>query len=131
MSPARWRASSTARWTVPWCSLHQRSARACAGTGGRRTRHRTPWWANGPGHRRYRRYRPGDGPTFAGLGATVHVLGRNPKVRRTVAGIPRRFRVPEVIGEVCDVSDLDAVAAWTTEFGNRVPALDGLVHNAG
>ncbi len=69
---------------------------------------------------------------FAGLGATVHVLGRNPeKVRRTVAGITAEVPGSEVIGEVCDVSDLDAVAAWTTEFGNRVPALDGLVHNAG
>ena len=69
---------------------------------------------------------------FAGLGATVHLLGRNPeKVRRCVADIAGGVPGAEVIGEVCDVSDLDAVTAWTTEFANRVPALDGLVHNAG
>ncbi len=69
---------------------------------------------------------------FAGLGATVHVLGRNAdKVRRTVADIAAQVLDAEVIGEVCDVSDLDAVTAWTSEFASRVPALDGLVHNAG
>jgi NAD(P)-dependent dehydrogenase (short-subunit alcohol dehydrogenase family) len=69
---------------------------------------------------------------FAALGATVHVLGRNAgKVRRCVAGITEQVPVAEVIGEVCDVSDLDAVTAWTADFANRVPALDGLVHNAG
>jgi NAD(P)-dependent dehydrogenase (short-subunit alcohol dehydrogenase family) len=69
---------------------------------------------------------------FAGLGATVHVLGRNAdKVRRTVADISAQVPGAAVIGEVCDVSDLDAVSDWTTEFASRVPALDGLVHNAG
>ena len=69
---------------------------------------------------------------FAGLGAIVHVLGRNAdKVRRCVAEISAQVPGAEVIGEVCDVSDLDAVTAWTTEFASRVPALDGLVHNAG
>ena len=69
---------------------------------------------------------------FAGLGATVHVLGRNPeKVRHCVAAIIEGVPGAEVVGEVCDVSDLDAVTAWTTDFANRVPALDGLVHNAG
>lgn len=69
---------------------------------------------------------------FAGLGAEVHLLGRNPaKVRRCVADITAEIPGADVIGEVCDVSDLDAVAAWSTEFANRVPALDGLVHNAG
>jgi len=69
---------------------------------------------------------------FAGLGATVHVLGRNAdKVRRCVADISAQVPGSEVIGEVCDVSDLDAVSAWAGEFASRVPALDGLVHNAG
>ncbi|MCB0932530.1 MAG: SDR family NAD(P)-dependent oxidoreductase [Mycobacterium sp.] len=69
---------------------------------------------------------------FAGLGATVHVLGRNPeKVRRTVAEISAEVPGSQVIGEVCDVSDLEAVANWTADFADRVPALDGLVHNAG
>ena len=52
-------------------------------------------------------------------------------MRRCVADIAGGVPGAEVIGEVCDVSDLDAVTAWTTEFANRVPALDGLVHNAG
>ena len=69
---------------------------------------------------------------FAGLGATVHLLGRDPeKVRRCVAGIAEDVRCADVVGEVCDVSDLEAVAAWTDDFSSRVPALDGLVHNAG
>lgn len=69
---------------------------------------------------------------FAGLGATVHVLGRNPdKVRRCVAEISAEIPGSDVVGEVCDVSDLDAVANWTADFAARVPALDGLVHNAG
>lgn len=69
---------------------------------------------------------------FARLGAEVHLLGRNPeKVRRCVADITAEIPGAQVIGEVCDVSDLEAVAAWTADFANRVPALDGLVHNAG
>ena len=69
---------------------------------------------------------------FAGLGATVHVLGRNAeKVRSRVAEIAGAEPGAEVIGEVCDVSDLEAVSAWAAEFASRVPALDGLVHNAG
>ena len=69
---------------------------------------------------------------FAELGATVHVLGRNPeKVRRSVAEISAEVPGSDVIGEVCDVSDLEAVANWTADFAGRVPALDGLVHNAG
>ena len=69
---------------------------------------------------------------LADLGATVHLLGRDPeKVRRCVAGIVEDVRGADVVGEVCDVSDLEAVAAWTDDFSSRVPALDGLVHNAG
>lgn len=69
---------------------------------------------------------------FAELGAEVHVLGRNAeKVRDCVADITEGVPGAQVIGEVCDVSDLDAVSAWASEFANRVPALDGLVHNAG
>lgn len=70
--------------------------------------------------------------SFAQLGATVHLLGRNPdKVRSSVAEISAQVPGSEVIGEVCDVSDLEAVADWTADFASRVPALDGLVHNAG
>ena len=76
--------------------------------------------------------RPSDGAGVRRAGATVHVLGRNPeKVRRTVAEISAEVPGSQVIGEVCDVSDLEAVANWTADFADRVPALDGLVHNAG
>jgi dehydrogenase/reductase SDR family protein 12 len=69
---------------------------------------------------------------FAGLGATVYLLGRNAdKVRRCVAQITDEVPGADVVGEVCDVSDLDAVANWCADFGGRVPALNGLVHNAG
>ena len=37
----------------------------------------------------------------------------------------------DVVGEVCDVSDLEAVTNWCADFAGRVPALNGLVHNAG
>ncbi len=69
---------------------------------------------------------------FAGLGAAVHLLGRDPeKVRHRTREIAAEFPDAEVIGETCDVSDLAAVADWTADFASRVPALNGLVHNAG
>lgn len=70
--------------------------------------------------------------SFARLGATVHLLGRNPeKVHRCASQIRESVPGAEVVEEVCDVSDLDAVREWTAAFSDRVPALDGLVHNAG
>lgn len=70
--------------------------------------------------------------SFAEIGAIVHLLGRSPeKVDRCVAEIREQVPGAEVVGEVCDVSDLEAVAAWTAGFADRVPALNGLVHNAG
>jgi NAD(P)-dependent dehydrogenase (short-subunit alcohol dehydrogenase family) len=70
--------------------------------------------------------------SFAALGATVHLLGRNPeKVETSCAAIRESVPGAHVVGEVCDVSDLDAVRDWTTDFADRVPALNGLVHNAG
>lgn len=70
--------------------------------------------------------------SFAGLGAGVHLLGRNgDKAERAAAAIRETVTDAHVVAEVCDVSDLDAVRAWTADFANRVPALNGLVHNAG
>ena len=70
--------------------------------------------------------------SFLDLGATVHLLGRNPD---KVADYARELRtqVPnaDVVEEVCDVADLDAVRAWCADLAGRVPALHGLVHNAG
>ena len=73
--------------------------------------------------------------SFARLGATVHLLGRDEnKVRRSASTI--RNSVPDtaggsVIEEVCDVSDLDAVRAWCADLSGRIGTLHGLVHNAG
>jgi dehydrogenase/reductase SDR family protein 12 len=70
--------------------------------------------------------------SFAELGATVHLLGRNvDKVRHSAGLIRAEVPAAVVIDEVCDVSDLNAVRAWTADLAGRVPALHGLVHNAG
>lgn len=69
---------------------------------------------------------------FAALGATVHVLGRNPdKVDTVVADVRRALPSADLVGEVCDVGDLDAVRAWCDDLASRVDALRGIVHNAG
>jgi dehydrogenase/reductase SDR family protein 12 len=70
--------------------------------------------------------------SFAELDATVHLLGRNlTKVNASAGAIRAAVPGAEVIEEVCDVSDLAAVRAWTADFAGRVPVLRGLVHNAG
>jgi dehydrogenase/reductase SDR family protein 12 len=70
--------------------------------------------------------------SFAELGATVHLLGRNPEKVKHSAGIIRgQVAGAVVIEEVCDVSDLDAVRAWTDDLLGRLDVLHGLVHNAG
>jgi dehydrogenase/reductase SDR family protein 12 len=69
---------------------------------------------------------------FAALGATVHMLGRDPQRTAAAAeGVRRRYPDAEVVEEVCDVGDLGAVRDWCGDFAARVPALHGLVHNAG
>jgi dehydrogenase/reductase SDR family member 12 len=70
--------------------------------------------------------------SFAELGATVHLLGRNAeKVKHSAGRIRGEVPGAMVFEETCDVSDLDAVRAWTDDFNGRVDALHGLVHNAG
>jgi len=70
--------------------------------------------------------------SFAALGATVHVLGRDAaKVRRVVADVRRHQPSAQLVEEVCDVGDLDAFRAWCDDLSTRVDALHGLVHNAG
>jgi dehydrogenase/reductase SDR family protein 12 len=70
--------------------------------------------------------------SFAELGATVHVLGRNrDKVATVVAGVRRALPSADLVEEVCDVGDLDAVRAWCDDLAGRVDALRGIVHNAG
>jgi NAD(P)-dependent dehydrogenase (short-subunit alcohol dehydrogenase family) len=70
--------------------------------------------------------------SLAELGATVHLLGRNEqKAKRSAGAIRGSVSGAMVIEEVCDVSDLDAVRAWTDDLSGRIDALHGLVHNAG
>jgi dehydrogenase/reductase SDR family member 12 len=70
--------------------------------------------------------------SFAELGATVHLLGRNTeKVKHSAGRIRGEVPGAMVLEETCDVSDLDAVRAWTDDFNGRVDTLHGLVHNAG
>lgn len=65
---------------------------------------------------------------YLALGATVHLLGRNPD---KVADAVRTCGSDRVVGEVCDVGDLDDVRRWAADFTARVPSLAGLLHNAG
>ena len=70
--------------------------------------------------------------SFARLGATVHLLGRNEeKVRRSAELVRGQVSGAVVIEEVCDVGDLDAIRAWTDDLSGRLDVLHGLVHNAG
>lgn len=69
---------------------------------------------------------------FARLGATVHLLGRDEaKTRRCAGEIRGKGSGAQVIEEVCDVSDLDAVRSWADGLCSRIDTLHGLVHNAG
>ncbi|KMO83854.1 dehydrogenase [Mycolicibacterium chubuense] len=70
--------------------------------------------------------------SFARLGATVHLLGRDPgRVARSAATVRAAVAGADVVEEVCDVADLAAVRSWTADLIARVEALHGLVHNAG
>ncbi|HWJ11689.1 MAG TPA: SDR family NAD(P)-dependent oxidoreductase [Nocardioides sp.] len=74
------------------------------------------------------------------LGASVHLLGRNPD-KVAVAVEELRSAAPpgdsagdiagDIVGETCDVGDLAAVRAWTEDFLSRHDVLDGILHNAG
>ena len=68
----------------------------------------------------------------ARLGATVHLLGRDRQRGESAArGVRRRVPNAEIVVEECDLGSLEAVATFAADFASRVPALDGLVHNAG
>jgi len=70
--------------------------------------------------------------SFAELGATVHLLGRNAEKVKRAAGVIREVMpATSIIEEICDVSDLDAVREWSDDLSGRIDALHGLVHNAG
>ncbi len=69
---------------------------------------------------------------IARLGATVHLVGRNAeRLREAAALIHRDVPDAQLLEEVCDVSDLDAVRAYAADLSRRVPALHAIVHDAG
>lgn len=64
-------------------------------------------------------------------GATAHML-----VRDEARGEAARARVAsggpgEAVPHLCDVSDLDSVSEFAARFAAEVPALSGVIHNAG
>ena len=69
---------------------------------------------------------------IAGLGATVHLVGRDADRLRDAAQLIHHD-VPDadLLEEVCDVSDLDSVRAYAADLGGRVSALHAIVHDAG
>ena len=69
----------------------------------------------------------------ARLGATVHLVGRTKDKLDEAADRVRSAGLPaaDLITEVCDVSDLDSVRDYAEHLCRNVPALHGLVHNAG
>ncbi|GAA4812454.1 SDR family NAD(P)-dependent oxidoreductase [Nocardioides caeni] len=66
---------------------------------------------------------------YLSLGATVHLLGRN--AEKVAAAVAARHLGDRLVGEVCDVGDLDAVRRWAADFTGRVPELHAVLHNAG
>lgn len=69
---------------------------------------------------------------IARLGATVHLLGRTEsRLTDAAASIRRDQPDADVLPEVCDISDLDAVRAYAADLAERVPVLHAIVHNAG
>jgi len=69
---------------------------------------------------------------IARLGATVHLLGRTEgRLIDAVDTIRRAQPDADVLPEVCDVSDLDAVRRYAADLAGRVPVLHAIVHNAG
>ncbi|MFI5428091.1 SDR family NAD(P)-dependent oxidoreductase [Aeromicrobium sp. UC242_57] len=69
---------------------------------------------------------------LARLGATVHLVGRSQERLESAAEVIRHS-VPaaDLLAEVCDVSDLDAVRAYAAGLRDRVPVLHAIIHDAG
>ncbi len=69
---------------------------------------------------------------LAGLGATVHLVGRT-RDRLDNAAQEIRAEVPDadLVCDVCDVSDLAAVRAYADDLTGRIDTLHALVHDAG
>jgi dehydrogenase/reductase SDR family protein 12 len=69
---------------------------------------------------------------FARLGATVHVLARDPSRGEDIrAAVAEQADGGEVQLQICDLARLDAVSGFTQRLRAAVPRLDVLVNNAG
>lgn len=69
---------------------------------------------------------------LAALGATVHLLGRTAdRLESARSELLAAEPTARVELAPCDLSDLDVVREFCVDFAGRVPALHGLVHNAG
>lgn len=69
---------------------------------------------------------------LAGLGATVHMVGRTEDRLRTAADeITAAMPDADLVIETCDISDLDSVRAYATKVAAELDSLHGLVQNAG
>ncbi|HEX8975286.1 MAG TPA: SDR family NAD(P)-dependent oxidoreductase [Solirubrobacteraceae bacterium] len=68
---------------------------------------------------------------FAQLGATVHLLARDPSRGEDARAAVAEQASAEVHLELCDLSALASVRDFARRFSDRVPGLDVLVNNAG
>ncbi|EFQ83170.1 oxidoreductase, short chain dehydrogenase/reductase family protein [Aeromicrobium marinum DSM 15272] len=69
---------------------------------------------------------------LAALGATVHLVGRSgPRLAESAEAIRREVPAADLVEDVCDVSDLDAVRSYAADLTGRLDGLHALVHNAG
>jgi len=69
---------------------------------------------------------------LASLGATVHLVGRNPdRLERAAAAILAGQTDAQLVTQVCDVSNLDAVRDYADNLRSQVDAVHSVVHNAG
>jgi NAD(P)-dependent dehydrogenase (short-subunit alcohol dehydrogenase family) len=68
---------------------------------------------------------------LAGLGATVHLVGRDPDRARQARAEVEAAGPGPVHLDLVDMADVDAVIAFGRELSERYETLDALVHNAG
>lgn len=69
---------------------------------------------------------------LANLGATVHMMGRDPdRTQRAAQYVAECVPGAQLEAEVCDVSNLADVRTFAAAFATRVPKLHALLHNAG
>lgn len=69
---------------------------------------------------------------IAKLGATVHLVGRDAgRLTSSATQIRRNTPDADLLVEVCDVSDLDAVKAYAADLRQNIESLHAIVHNAG